>query len=303
MKKADRRRVRETKQTSSEVLLQSASRILGGTNAEAIMVYADSLPGPETIKCLSEDVPVILVTRGSGIDIQDYVDIKAAISVPDYSFTRVDQIKLAIIVGLIRGVLKPGQKIVCLTGVAGKGNIDTLMVLEIGTEFEIFGGHAGEFASSGTNPEVVVRMIDLATKLSVEGREGKPIGTCLVAGDEEKVLSYAKQMTLNPFRGYSEAERNIISPELEETIKEFASIDGAFIIRGDGVILTAGAYLQPPGSDKELEPGLGARHAAAAATTEATDALVVVLSESTGTVRLYRHGGVVMAIERPKPPS
>ena len=107
-------------------------------------------------------------------------------------------------------------------------------------------------------------------------------------------------MTINPFKGYAEDECNLLLPELEETIKEFASIDGAFIVRGDGVIISAGTYLQPPGSEKPLEPGLGARHAAAAAITETTKATAIVLSESTGTVRMYRNGNVVMAIERPK---
>jgi DNA integrity scanning protein DisA with diadenylate cyclase activity len=303
MKKANRKVRKKAAQTYAEVLLQSAGRILGKTGSAAIMVYADSLPGLETIKVLPNNVPVILVTRDPDLDVSGFPAVKATITVPAFNFTRLDQIKLAAVIGLAQGALETGQKIVCVAGIAGAKNPDTLMALEIGAEFEIFGHHAGDFLSANVSPEVLVRTIDLAARLSLEGREGKPVGTCFVLGDNEKVLSYTRQMTINPFRGYPEEERNILSPELEETVKEFAAIDGAFVVSDDGVILTAGAYLQPPGGEKALEPGLGARHAAAAAITEATGALAVVLSESTGTVRLYRDGGAVMAIERPTGPA
>lgn len=285
------------------MLLQSAGQILRETGATAIMVYADSLPSIEVLGRLQDEVPVILVLRDSQDGAAPVPGAKATITVPAFSFTRLDRIKLATIIGLAKGVLKAGQKIICLTGVAGSGRLDTLMVLEIGRELEVFGEQAGEFLTSEIGPEVVVRTIDIAVQLSHEGRESKSVGTSFVIGDDEKVLSYARQMTINPFRGYPEEERNILRPELEETIKEFASIDGAFVVRGDGVVLTAGAYLQPPGGEKPLEPGLGARHAAASAITEAAGAVAVVLSESTGTVRLYKNGGVVMAVARPTGPA
>jgi diadenylate cyclase len=300
VKKAKAKSRKKPAGDSTSVLLQSATAILRKTKAECLVVYADSLPTLDVLNELGGDVPVILVTRGPLGTASDIPAIKALIPVPALKLTRMDRIKLAAIVGLARGVLKMGQKVVCVTGVADERSLDTIMLLEIDTEYEIFRHNAGEFPSSDVSAEVLERTIGLAARLSLEGREGKPVGTCFVLGDADKVMSLTRQMMMNPFKGYPEEERNILSPELEETIKEFASIDGAFIVRGDGVIQTAGAYLQPPGGEKPVEPGLGARHVAAAAITEATGALAVVLSESTGTVRLYRSGGVVVAIERPK---
>jgi DNA integrity scanning protein DisA with diadenylate cyclase activity len=300
VKKAKAKSEKKAAATSTGALLQSAASILKKTGAESVLVYADSLPALDALAGLGENVPVILVTSGPLPETADNPAVRASIPVPALRLTRMDRIKLAAVVGLARGVLKMGQKVVCLTGVADAGSLDTIMLLEIGTEYEILHQHAGEFLSSDVGAEVLVRTIDLAAKLSLEGREGKPVGTCFVLGDADKVMSLTRQMTINPFKGYPEEERNILAPELEETVKEFASIDGAFIVRGDGVVQTAGAYLQPPGGEKPVEPGLGARHVAAAAVTEATGAIAVVLSESTGTVRLYRSGVVVMAIERPK---
>ena len=79
-----------------------------------------------------------------------------------------------------------------------------------------------------------------------------------------------RSLVLNPFLGYPEGDRNILDPLLEETIKEFSAIDGAFIIRGDGVILAAGVQLLPTQPAIVLPIGLGTRHTAAAATTAST---------------------------------
>jgi hypothetical protein len=64
---------------------------------------------------------------------------------------------------------------------------------------------------------------------------------------------------LNPFYGYKEEDRNILNPFMDETMKEFSSIDGAFIIRGDGVVLSAGSLLQATDSEHTCCPaGLAA---------------------------------------------
>jgi DNA integrity scanning protein DisA with diadenylate cyclase activity len=58
-------------------------------------------------------------------------------------------------------------------------------------------------------------------------------------------------------------KKNILDPCLGETVKEFSTIDGAFILRGNGEIMSAGAFLRPEKAAVNLPSGLGARHAAA----------------------------------------
>ena len=91
------------------------------------------------------------------------------------------------------------------------------------------------------------------------------VGTTFVIGDYDRVLPYCRQMVINPFRGYRDEEKSILDPSLGETVKEFSTIDGAFILRGDGVIMSAGTFLRPEKGAVSLPSGLGARHAAAAA--------------------------------------
>ncbi len=88
-------------------------------------------------------------------------------------------------------------------------------------------------------------VLTLAGELGVEGREGRPVGTLFVIGDSDRVLAQSHQLVINPFHGYPEVERNILDPRLEETIKEFSAIDGAFIVRGDGVVLGGGPIPRP----------------------------------------------------------
>jgi DNA integrity scanning protein DisA with diadenylate cyclase activity len=141
-------------------------------------------------------------------------------------------------------------------------------------------------------------LLKIALELSREGREGKPIGALFVLGDADNVLDNAQQMIMNPFKGYPEETRNALDPSLQETLKEFSLIDGAIIIRGDGVVLAAGTYLNTQGLHVDLPPGLGARHAAAAAITAVTGAVSIVISESTGTARIYKGGRSILSLKK-----
>ena len=85
---------------------------------------------------------------------------------------------------------------------------------------------------------------------------------------------------------------------MDETVKEFSSIDGAFIIRGDGVLESAGTLIHTPEYQHTLPGGLGARHAAAAAITKVADCLAIVVSSSTGQVTLFREGEMLPLVEK-----
>jgi DNA integrity scanning protein DisA with diadenylate cyclase activity len=140
--------------------------------------------------------------------------------------------------------------------------------------------------------------VDLAVDIGREGREGKPVGTLLVVGDHRKVLGYSRPMGFDPVRGYSRAERNLTDVKVREGIKEIAQIDGAFVVSSDATVMAAGQHISAPrASDLALPKGLGARHWAAAEITRATSAIAITVSESSGTVRLFQNGDVMLRIE------
>ena len=82
-----------------------------------------------------------------------------------------------------------------------------------------------------------------------------------------------------------------------ESVKEIAQMDGAFIISADGCVMAGGRILDAPAEELTLSKGLGSRHWAAAAISKATNAVAIAVSESSGTVRLFQNGMVVLRIE------
>lgn len=141
-------------------------------------------------------------------------------------------------------------------------------------------------------------VVDLAVDVGRDGREGKPVGTLFVVGDHRKVLSYCRPMGFDPLRGYSRTERHLADGKVREGVKEIAQLDGAFIVSSDGHVVAGAQQINAPRStDLSLPKGFGARHWAAAEISRATTAVAITVSESTGTVRLFQNGEVMLRIE------
>jgi DNA integrity scanning protein DisA with diadenylate cyclase activity len=140
-------------------------------------------------------------------------------------------------------------------------------------------------------------VVDLAVEIGREGREGKPVGTLFVVGDTRKVLASSQTIGFDPVRGYNRRERNLHDHRVREALKEFASLDGAIIIGPDGTIEAACRLLDVTATNITLSKGLGARHWAAAAISKKTSAVAIAVSESTGTVRIFQNGEVILRIE------
>jgi DNA integrity scanning protein DisA with diadenylate cyclase activity len=176
-----------------------------------------------------------------------------------------------------------------------------MIVMGVGEEWEMFHTTNQPRLTEHIKRVVFEQTLTLALELAAEGREGKPVGALFIIGDYRNVVQHREQNIINPFKGYSEKTRNVLDEGMRETVKNFAKLDGAFIIKGNGVIMSAGSHLKglkPPGP---LPPGLGSRHASAAGITGITKSIAITLSESTGTVRIWRRGQIITEIERPSP--
>ncbi len=64
----------------------------------------------------------------------------------------------------------------------------------------------------------------------------------------------------------------------------------------DGTVEAACGIIDAPNTGLTLPKGLGTRHWAAAAITNVTKALAVVVSQSTGTMRLFQNGEIILRI-------
>jgi diadenylate cyclase len=142
------------------------------------------------------------------------------------------------------------------------------------------------------DPDVLEPLIELAVEIAREGREGRRIGTLFTLGDEESVLAKSRSLILDPLTGHPESSRHVSNPNLRGTIKELAQLDGAFVVSGNGIFLSACRYLDAVGSEIDIPLGLGSRHIAAANMSSVTNAVGIVVSESS-VVRLFCHGKLV----------
>ena len=150
---------------------------------------------------------------------------------------------------------------------------------------------------TGVKETVFETVIKIALEISTEGREGRSIGTAFILGDSENVLAKSRQLIMNPFQGYKKEERMITDPDISDNIKEFAQLDGAFVITGDGVVEAAGRYITLDTGMVKLQKGLGTRHSSVAAITQRTDSIGVVISQSGGVIRVFRQGKIAATVK------
>lgn len=290
--------------SENTLMLKSAFAIAVKTKADAVLIHADALDDLDCAGRIPKKLDLILLTRkkrheGGEEDKSSLVShAKAVIALPRIGLTRVALIKIGTTLALSQEVIGAGARIVFAVGGAESSTLDLIQVVDTSKESEIITGKGVTKISEVVQPELFQTVLNLAVELADKGREGKPIGTIFVVGDHEKVLQLSKQMIMNPFKGYEENERNILSGQLKETIREFSAMDGAFVIADDGTVLAAGRYLGAAIEESNLLRGLGSRHLAAAGITSLTKALAFVISESSGDVRIFKDGQVIMHIEK-----
>ena len=282
----------------NRIILDFACRIAAELQAKALLVYADVISDLPICDEKDSRFSVIFVTKGDEELPDAFKGRGTTLNVPNVNLTRVGQIKIAITKGIAIGLFKKGDKLVCLTGISKFGYVDSIFVIDVGKEFEILTSENVSDITEAVYPEVFGAVLNIALELAAQGRESRKVGTIFVLGDSEKAMQLSRQMIINPFMGYGEEERNILNPELKETIREFTALDGAFIIKENGVIVTAGRHLNAALESKDFPHGLGSRHIAAAGMTSVTHAIAIVVSESSGTVSVFKSGKIFVSIEK-----
>ena len=220
-----------------------------------------------------------------------------ALVIPAYDYSRIERVKVAMVSALSQGAFKEGELVLCLTGRIGR-QVDTMMQMRIGSSLDDRVAIEGVKLGDQFNSQVVDAMIQLALQIGQEGFEGHAVGTIITIGDHNNVMEKSRQLTINPFQGISEAERNVLDPRIREAIKNFSVLDGAFVIREDGVVLAAGRYLSAQDDEVKTRLGLGGRHAAAASIPASTGCTPLVASQTSGAVRWSKEGKLGLELHR-----
>lgn len=287
----------------NRAVIDGAMIIARETNADAVLLAA-ALPEERHYleQAIRGECRVIAASPGHDAGLLGERDV---IALPEVRLRRRGRAKIALMEGLAAGLLKPGERVVVVSGTGSSAGcqLDTVALVELADgEDDLLDGEAGAplpLLRDVADPAVFDAVLGLCLELGKEGKEGKPVGLLVTLGDHERVLERSRQLVLNPFEGHPEEERSVLSPSARRAIREFSGMDGAFVLRSDGVIVAAGRYLEELGADHhELPGGLGARHRAGAGITGQTRSLAFAISESTGDTRVFAGGRIVMTVEK-----
>src|SRR6476660_9892704 len=262
------------------------------------LLYVGDLPLPEELfrgKPQARKRLVQAVVSESQRDVIEASGIPV-LPLPEYDLGRPEKLKIALVSGIARGIYKEGDVVVGLLARKPAAFPDSILLLTDRHE-EGDGGSFGFLQAANVSAGVMDAMIELAVSIGVEGWEGRPVGALFVVGDANTVMEKSRQLTLNPFQGYSEDEKNIMNPDVRHALHAFAVLDGAFIVREDGVVVAAGRYLNFD-EDEEVDVplGLGARHMAGAGISRDSEAIAIVVSQTSGSVRVFRRGKVALEL-------
>lgn len=282
----------------NNLILREAAKIAKGAQCTSVLVFADTFGGGVEVGKVFKGFKTVLIAHGTSEAATEREEIDAVIPIRSYSNHRFSQLRSAVLIGLTRSIFSSHDRLCCIGGLPQSNQFDSITVVDVEREFDTMLASKADMLPASVKPEVIERVLAIATELAVEGREGHPVGCLFTLGNADQISQYTKPLILNPFYGYKDEDRNILNPFMDETVKELSSIDGAFIIRGDGVLVSAGSLIHAPDYTHDLPSGLGSRHAAAASITQAVDCLCIVVSGSTGQVTLFRRGKMLPLIEK-----
>lgn len=280
-------------------LAQIITNVANTVQPDAVICAVESKAFAQRLCSLSERFRLIVATTNR--ETYDLLSRQAnleAIHLPILAADKYRQVLYIISVAFRAAKVSIGDFVVCAIGpdvYQQEGNLVILADVEPSVE-EVSVPDLLKL-TDGVRPSVIETAVMVACKIGRAARRGKRIGTIFTLGDSIKVLEGSKQLIPNPFEGHEKSLRMLTNPEIHDALIELAKLDGAFVVRGDGFIQTAGVYLNSPDVEVDLPAGFGARHTAAAAVTKRTDATAVVISATDGNVRAFADGKMVLQID------
>jgi DNA integrity scanning protein DisA with diadenylate cyclase activity len=279
--------------------LRGALVLTGRSDVDRLLLVSDHPLSPAEVRGRPIKKKLVYAVTSEGLANQLKAKKYLAVLIPPYDYTRIEKIKVAVVAAQTAGLVRTGDTVLALTGPGDDKVMDTLVKVDIGSEDPEEKIRVDTLGlPTGFSSQVVESLIHTAMEIGAEGYEGHPVGTIIVIGDSTSVMERSRQLTLNPFQGISEAERNALDPPIRDAIKTFSALDGAFVIREDGVVLSAGRYLLTMSRDVKLPMGLGARHSAAASISAETKCVAITVSQTTGSVRLFKEGEIVLELRQ-----
>lgn len=280
-----------------ETMFAQTVRLARAVGADAVVLLLEDHADWEPVKKMADGQKVIVALE-SGDSLVKAIDAGLiGVFVEMKELPVYDKISHALLKSISEEQLAPGSRVAALYSGFEAGSLDSISIIDLDDHLGRLTVRDLQQLGTSVPLDTLQTVVNLALEIGREGREGKPVGTFFVVGDSARVRRMCHVTGFDPVKGYSRKERNLKNSRVREAIKEIAQMDGAIIVAADGTVEAAAQYVDAPATDIMLSKGLGARHWAAAAISKATKAVAVAVSESSGTVRIFQNGEVVLRIE------
>jgi diadenylate cyclase len=281
------------------VMLETAGMLVMQTGADALLVLLDGATDWEKLRqAIPAGVQQVIVAADLEEDLQG-AEARGLLPLPlnKEKSPLLERLQNALLEAVADGFLKANGDVIAVYSGFEYQKVDSISHIRLDDRLRRLTSRDLQRLESSVPLKSLKTVIDLASQIGREGREGKKVGTIFVIGDTRRVLQHCKDSGFDPLRGYKREMRNLFDAKVREDIKEIAQMDGAFVVSPDGVIEKSRQIIEVSHADLTLSKGLGARHWAGAAISQITKAIGIVVSQSTGTVRLFQNGDTVLRIE------
>ena len=280
-------------------LVDSGIKLAKSTEADAILILLDHAVEWDKLRKKNSSSDGKLVISAAN---PEYIDAVKELGVatiplalPESSVQ--DRLTQSVLEGVAAEYIAPGSNVVAAYSSFDAETIDTLSILKLTERLVRLTARDLRKLETKVPLDTLKIVVDLAVDIGKEGREGNPVGTMFVVGDHRKVTEQSRPGGFDAMKGYTRKERTLMDPKVREGIKELAQLDGMFVVSADGTVEACARIIDTPPVELTMTTGLGSRHFAGAAISKNTKAIAVVVSQSSGTVRIFQNGEVVLRIE------
>ncbi|MFO0941656.1 MAG: DNA integrity scanning protein DisA nucleotide-binding domain protein [Pirellulales bacterium] len=289
--------IRFTKQCAT--VLEAASSLHMSTGAQSMLILADGTMDWEKVRqTVPAAIEEIIVAADSAEDLKG-AEAAGLVPLPlnKEKSPLLERLQHALLEAVADGLVRSDEDVVAVYCGFEHQKLDSISHIRLDDRLRRLTSRDLQRLESSVPLKSLKTVIDLAAQIGREGREGKKVGALFVIGDTRQVLKHCKDSGFDPLRGYKREMRNLSDAKVREDLKEIAQMDGAFVIAPDGVVEKSRQIVEVAHANLTLSKGLGSRHWAAAAISQITNAISIVVSQSTGTVRIFQNGENVLRIE------
>jgi diadenylate cyclase len=277
--------------------VDSAINLAESTSSAHVLLLLEYVADFEPILSIAGDKQIIIASHLDSVIVQAKERGIGVIRLERMDTTIHDQLTQAILEAVANEWIEPGARVVAVYSGFDNESVDTLSLIELNERLGKLTARDLKKLETNVPLDTLKLVVDLAVEIGREGREGKPVGTMFVVGDHRQVLEQSQPAGFDFVKGYPRRERSLADPRVRENLKEIAQLDGMFVIAADGTVEACCRIIDTTPVELTMTTGLGSRHYAGAAISKNTKAIAVVVSESSGTVRLFQNGEVVLRVE------